>query len=196
MTTAAPEADRIARYLDLHAPPRCADLAFVFGTRSLASIDLAADLFRRGMARYVVLTGGGRRDLGGLIEAVAHQEALLERGVPEDRIILESRSTNTRENVVFALPEITARMDVQSIGAVTVVAKWYHSRRCVMTLKAHLPEGVRYYVASYEPAGRARSDWHRTEAGAAKVLREWESIPRYLRQGDLTEVREEDGAYV
>ena len=186
----AQEADRIARYLDLHASPQRADLAFVFGTRSLAPIGIAADLFHRDLVRHVVLTGGSRRDLGGLIEALAHQEALLERGVPEDRIILESESTNTLENVVFALPKVAARIDVESIEAVTVVAKWYHARRCVMTLKPHLPQGVRYYVASYEPEGRTRADWHLTADGVAKVLKEWESIPRYLRQGDLGEIRE------
>lgn len=192
----AQEAERIARYLALHAPPQRADLAFVFGTRRLAPIDLAADLFHRGLVCHVVLTGGSRRDLGGLIEALTHQEVLLDRGVPEDRIILESESTNTLENVVFALPKVAARIDIGSIGAVTVVAKWYHARRCVMTLKPHLPQGVRYYVASYEPAGRTRADWRLTETGTAKVLEEWQAIPKYLQKGDLAEVREEDGAYV
>lgn len=196
MLVATDEARRIAAYLDLYAPPRPADLAFVFGTRNLLPIELAADLFRRGMVSYAVLTGGSRRDLGGLIEALAHQGALLKRGVPEDRIILESESTNTLENVVFALPQVAAMIDIGSIEAVTVVAKWYHARRCVMTLKPHLPQGVRYYVASYESEGRTRADWHLTEAGAAKVLKEWRSIPKYLRQGDLAEVREEGGAYV
>ena len=80
---------------------------------------------------------GAGNDLGGLIEALAHQEALLGRGVPQDSII----------------------------------------------------------AAPYEPEGRARADWHLTEAGVAKVPKEWESIPEYLRQGDLAEVQKEDGAY-
>ncbi len=190
------DAARIARFLDLHAPSQPADLAFVFGTRSLLPIEIAADLFRRGLAWYVVLTGGSRSDLGGLIEALAHQKALLERGVPEDHIILESESANTLENVVFALPKIAAKINIDSVTAVIAVAKWYHSRRCLMTLKPHLPEGVRYYVASYEPEGRSRSDWYMHEDGAMRVLHEWRCIPKYLAQGHMAEVWEQDGAYV
>ncbi len=54
------EADRIARYLDLHAPPRRADLAFVFGTRLPEPANLAANLFGRDLVEYVVLTGAGK----------------------------------------------------------------------------------------------------------------------------------------
>ncbi len=190
------EADRIARFLDLHAPPQPADLAFVFGTRSLLPIEIAADLFRRGLTRYVVLTGGSRSDLGGLIEALAHQKALLERDVLEEHIILDSESANTTFSSVFALLKIAAKINIDSVTAVTAVAKWYHSRRCLMTLKPHLPEGVRYYVASYEPEGRLRSEWYMHEDGVRRVLHEWRCIPKYLAHGHMAEVREQDGAYV
>ncbi len=189
------EADRIARYLDLHAPPWSADLAFVFGTRLPEPAYLAADLFRRSLVKYVVLTGGSNRTTG-IEEAMAHREILLERGMPEDRIILETRSVNTFQNVEFAVPEIAARMDVRSITAVTAVAKWYHSRRCLMILKRHMPVGIRYYVESYEPETVTRSGWHTEPYGCERVLKEWRYIPEYLERGDLAEVREDDGAYV
>ena len=127
MLTGREEANRIARYLDLHAPPRRADLAFVFGTRLPEPAHLAADRFRRDLVKYVVLTGGGNRTTG-VQEALLHREILLERGVPEDRIILETRSANTFQNVEFAMPEIAARLDLASITAITAVVKWYHSR--------------------------------------------------------------------
>ncbi len=189
------EDDRIAQSLDLHAPPRRADLAFVFGTRLPEPAYLAADLFRRSLVKYVVLTGGSNRTTG-IQEAMAHREILLERGMPEERIILETRSVNTFQNVEFALPEIAARMDVRSITAVTAVAKWYHSRRCLMILKRHMPAGIRYYVESYEPEIVTRSGWHTEPYGRERVLKEWRYIPEYLERGNLAEVREDDGAYV
>ncbi len=137
------EADRIAQYLDLCAPPQPADLAFVFGTRLAQPAYLAAELFWRDLVRYVVLTGGVNQTTG-VQEAVLHSEILLEGGAPEDRIILETRSVTAFQNVELALPEIAARLDLGSIRAITVVVKWYHSRRCLMTLKRHLPAVIRY----------------------------------------------------
>ncbi|MDP9381994.1 MAG: YdcF family protein, partial [Chloroflexota bacterium] len=154
-----------------------------------------ADLFGRDLVRYVVLTGGSNRTTG-VQEALLHREILLERGVPEDRIILETRSVNTFQNVELTLPEIAARLDLGSIKAVTAVVKWYHSRRCLMILKRHLPAGVRYYVEPYEPETVTRSGWHREAYGRERVLKEWRYIPKYLDLGNLAEVREDDGAYV
>ncbi len=189
------EADRIARYLDLHAPPRRADLAFVFGTRLPEPAYLAADLFRRSLVKYVVLTGGSNRTTG-IQEAMAHREILLERGMPEERIILETRSVNTFQNVEFALPEIAATMDLGNITAVTAVAKWYHSRRCLMILKRHLLPSIRYYVQSYEPEAVTRSNWHTDPYARERVLKEWRYVPKYLERGNLAEVWEDDGTYV
>ncbi len=59
--------------------------------------------------------------------------------MPPERIIVESESTNTLENVVFALPEIESRVALETIGSMFVVTKWYHGRRAMMTLKRHLP---------------------------------------------------------
>lgn len=86
-----------------------ADLIFVFGTRLEAPAVLAADLFIRGLAPLVVVTGGTSRQADGLNEARHHLELLTIRGVPRDAVIVEDRSANTSENVLFALPLVHAR---------------------------------------------------------------------------------------
>lgn len=167
----------------------------MFGTRLPEPAHLAADLFERELVEHVVLTGGGNRTTG-VEEALLHREILLEGAVPEGRIILETRSVNTFQNVELALPEVAAGLDLGSVAAVTAVAKWYHSRRCLMVLKRHMPPGIRYYVESYEPEAVTRSGWHMEPYARERVLKEWRYIPRYLDLGDLAEVREDDGAYV
>ncbi len=189
------EANRIAIFLDLHAPPVHADLAIVFGTRLTEPVRQAAELFKNGMVDHVALTGGVNPRTG-IIEAVAHKRLLLEHGVPEDRIIIEQESTNTSENVIFALREIGNKIDLASIKGIVAVTKWYHSRRAVMTLKRHLGQGTRYYVASYEPERSKRLDWYLHAESARPVLKEWESIPEYLRRGYIAEVRKENGSYI
>jgi uncharacterized SAM-binding protein YcdF (DUF218 family) len=190
-----PTAAQLAAYLDLDAPPERADLAFVFGTRHAQPACLAADLFRRGIVEWILLTGGSNR-LTDLPEAQAHLEIVLGEGVPRERVIVESASTNTLENVVLALPLLQERGLLQRLRSVVAVCKWYHCRRAVMTLKAHLPNGVRYYTQTYEPDDLCRAGWQHHPQSARRVIKEWQAIPRYLSQGDIAEVCFDGQAFV
>jgi uncharacterized SAM-binding protein YcdF (DUF218 family) len=190
----APSPPEIARYLAIEAPPRRADLAFVFGTRHPDPAHIAADLYHGGVARIVVLTGG-RNAVDGRCEALAHLQILLAEGVPRARVIVEQTSTNTKENVTHALHAL-AEADCDAIRSVVAVLKWYHSRRALMTLRRHFPAGTRYYAVTYEPPGIPRAGWERVPAAAQRVHKEWRAIPRYLAAGDIAEVRWDGDAYV
>jgi uncharacterized SAM-binding protein YcdF (DUF218 family) len=189
------EAERIAEFLAADAAPSQADLAFVFGTRHREPAYIAANLFRRGVVNYVALTGGSNR-LTGENEAFAHLSILTREGIPQERIIVEDSSANTLENAVFARPKVAARLALESIKAVVVVTKWYHCRRAIMTLKRHLPTGIRYFTRSYEPGDVTRQDWYLHAEAARRVLKEWRCLPAYLQQGHLAEIRREGGAFV
>jgi uncharacterized SAM-binding protein YcdF (DUF218 family) len=196
MGITAQAAMRITRYLDLHTPvPDQVDLVFVFGTRHPEPAYMASDLMRRGVGRYVVLTGGRNR-LTGVNEAHAHLGIVLGQGVPRASTIVEDASSNTLENVVLALPRIAANMDVGKIASIAVVTKWYHVRRAIMTLKRHLPEGVRYFAVTYEPQDVRCADWWQSMAGTRRVIKEVHHIPKYLAAGDIAELREENGGFI
>ncbi len=104
------EAKRITRYLDVQTVlSEQPDLVFVFGTRHPEPAQVAADLIKRGMGRFLVLTGG-KNPINGMGEALTHLKIVLGQGVERERVIVESESTNTLENVVFAIPKITERV--------------------------------------------------------------------------------------
>jgi len=175
--------------------PEHADLVFVFGTSHLEPAHIATDLVKRGIGHYVVLTGGNNR-LTGVEEANMHLEIILGSGVLRECIIVESESTNTLENVVFALPKIEKCVDLEKVESIVVVTKWYHCRRAMMTLKRHLPAGIRYFAVTYEPKGISCSDWWQSEKGSRPVVKERDHIPKYLESGDIGEIREDNGAFV
>jgi len=189
------EIDRITKYLDLHAPPKQADLAFVFGSMALVPVQIAAKLYWDKIVNRIVVTGGINRK-SQKREADEHRTFLLEQGVPESCIIAENQSTNTRENVVFAWREIEANhANILPIQSIVIVAKWYHSRRAAMTLRCNLPQGIRYYMVTYPLHNISQDNWWQNEIGLHYVLKEWHSIPKYLQQGHLAEVIKENGAY-
>lgn len=141
-------AGQIDAAIDARAPGlAAADLIFVFGTRLAEPALLAVDLYRRHLAPFVVLTGGSGRQQDGLNEAEHHRGLLLGAGVPSDCIILENRSSNTEENVRFALPAIKDRQP--RLQSVIAVVKRSH-RRALITLARYAPSIERIYAVDYD----------------------------------------------
>ncbi|MGC9419420.1 MAG: YdcF family protein [Rhodovulum sp.] len=71
------------------------------------------------MPEALILASGG----GG--EAAAIAAICADAGVPEARIVQETRSRNTAENIAFSAPLLAAR----GIGRVTLVTDYYHLPR-------------------------------------------------------------------
>jgi uncharacterized SAM-binding protein YcdF (DUF218 family) len=91
--------------------PAPADVIVALGTNDLRVAEHAADLYRRGYGPLLVCTGGVAHQDDLLATSWAKAEAemfadvAVRSGVPCDRILLETRATNTAENLVFT-PEL------------------------------------------------------------------------------------------
>jgi hypothetical protein len=197
MGLSASEIAKITTYLDATTPlPPGADLLFIPGTRLHTPADMAADLFRRGMAGYIVVTGGENR-VTGENEAALHLARLIESGIPAQQVIVEGQSTSSLENVTFALPLIAEKVPLTSLTAIIAICKWMHSRRILMTLKRHFPPGIRYYAHTYEPEGITRENWPLSpRQQSANVLKNWERIPQYLAWGHIEEITRVGDHYI
>ena len=94
----------IWEYLGMHQQLRKADVIVGFGNFNTDIARRAAELYRAGYAPKILFTGGLGRNTEGLLpepEAVRFAKVAMECGVPEENIILEPNSTNTKENIVF-----------------------------------------------------------------------------------------------
>ena len=87
--------------------PAPADVIVALGTNDLRVAEHAAHLFRRGFGSTLVCTGGiaHQNDLLATswdkTEAEMFADVAARCGVPRERILLETRATNTSENLVF-----------------------------------------------------------------------------------------------
>ena len=91
-------------YLCLHQPPEKADVIVGFGNFNTDIPRRAAELYHQGYAPKILFTGGLGRNTEGLLpepEAVRFARVAMACGVPEQDILLEDRSSNTRENIEF-----------------------------------------------------------------------------------------------
>ena len=91
-------------YLGMHQQPRKADVIVGFGNFNTDIARRAAELYLQGYAPKVLFTGGLGRNTEGLLpepEAVRFAKVAMACGVPQEDILLEDRSTNTKENIEF-----------------------------------------------------------------------------------------------
>ena len=91
-------------YLGMHQTPENADVIVGFGNFNTDIARRAAELYLQGYAPKVLFTGGLGRNTEGLLpepEAVRFAKVAMACGVPEEDILLEDKSTNTKENIEF-----------------------------------------------------------------------------------------------
>ena len=91
-------------YLCLNQEPERADVIVGFGNFNTNIARRAAELYRQGLAPKVLFTGGLGRNTEGLLpepEAVRFAKVAVDCGVPAEDILIEDKSTNTKENIEF-----------------------------------------------------------------------------------------------
>ncbi|MFH1078466.1 MAG: YdcF family protein [Patescibacteria group bacterium] len=181
------EIQRITKYIFLDSAPKHADLALVFGTRHQQAIDKVYALYSEGLTSNILVSGGINR-ITGRNEADEMHRKLLTMGVRQEHILLENRSTNTLENVLFSKKIIEDHTGFKNIDSIIAVVKHYHSRRALMTLTKHFPKHIELIPVTYDVCGFTKEHWFEDETGQKCVLKEWSKIPEYLTKGDIEEL--------
>ena len=183
-----PDLKDIGAYMMPSFPPVPSDLGFVFGTRHGVPEFCAEThrLWQQGLFDRL-LVSGGRTGTAPVAEADVIAARLIELGVPESALILETEATNTGENVRFGRARVAAVMDLAAIRSVVVIGKICSTRRYLMTMQRHWP-GLRMSVCPVNYFGIEAGRWHEHAEFQARVLGEFAKIPHYLAAGFLEEI--------
>jgi uncharacterized SAM-binding protein YcdF (DUF218 family) len=188
--TRLPSEAEIAEISAMHlidTPLKPADLLFVFGTREDVGrrVDEAARLWREGMFRWSIVSGGVTPG-SALSECGIIKAAMVARGIPPERILEEHRSTNTGENVIFSLPILESALGLNNIHSVICLGNTWTARRYPMTLQRHWPE-VEKMLITVDSFDTPRSRWHTDPEFRRRVLAEWDKIEPYKARGFIAE---------
>jgi len=181
------EIKEITNYIFLDSEPEKADLILVFGTQHEEPILKVKELYDRGFASRILISGGVNRTTKEN-EALRIKKSLLALGIDNKDIILEDKSTNTLENVVFSLQVIEDTIGLKNVKKIIIIVKCYHARRALMTLKKHFPKSIKIIPVAYKIFGLDKNNWYLKEKGIEKVTGEWQKISKYLAKGDIEEL--------
>ena len=134
------------RVLTMDSGPVKADVLVVLGGGAWERPQRAAELFKQGEAPKILVSGFG--------DAAAYASSLTNSGVPLADILLEGKSTTTRENAEFSIPLL------RQMGAhrVIIVTSWYHSRRALACFEHYAPDLKFYSRPSY--ADYPKTEWN------------------------------------
>lgn len=130
------------------APTQPADAVIGFGVFDLTLPQYCASLYERGLARFIVFTGGigaGTGDLGGPEADVWRAEVRRSHPTIGDAcIVTENRSTNTAENIHFTTALLARNHPELAFGTgirtAIIVASPSRLRRVRLTMRKLLPE--------------------------------------------------------
>ena len=175
-------------YLCLHRKPERADVIVGFGNFNTDIPRRAAELYHQGIAPKILFTGGlGRNTVGLLPESEADRFArvAMECGVPEADILLEDRSTNTKENILFtrALLEATGTPHGKLLG----VHQPFMERRIWAAMGVYWPEAdfriTSPQVTIPEYLRRAREQGVTEEASISVIVGDFQRMDLYAKLG-------------
>ena len=171
----------------IRTPLKPADLLFVFGTRDDEALraDVACRLWREGFFRWSIVSGGVTPG-SARSECDIIRDAMVEGGIPPDRIWEEHRAMNTGENVIFSLPVIDAALGLSNIRSVICLGNSWTARRYPMTLHRHWPE-VEKMLLTVDSFGTPLALWHTHPEFRRRVLSEWDKIEPYKARGFIAD---------
>jgi uncharacterized SAM-binding protein YcdF (DUF218 family) len=126
----------IWNYMKMNMPLHKCDIIFVLGGLNQTPAQRATELMLQGYGNYLVISGG----FGKLTkhsyektEAETFADIALGMGVPKNKIILETKATNSSENITFTY-ELLKSMHLIP-ASVLIVVKPYFERRAYATFK-------------------------------------------------------------
>jgi len=145
-TVPVPEAlradvDTVWDYHNMHHEVRISDVGIGLGSHDLGVATCAADLYNEGMFPLIVFTGANAPTTVSAFprgEAVHYRERAVERGVPENAILIEPHATNTGENFTYTRALLEQRGI--AVTSAVLISRPYQQRRAFATCKKLWPE--------------------------------------------------------
>lgn len=172
---ALPEAELIAAYdyLAEEDAPEAADLIFTFGAKTPLRVEKAVALYRAGLAPRLVFSGRSpayeKRET---TEAETYRQYALERGVPDEAIIIETDSITIPDNVRSSL-NLLDELGV-TFRSLILVNSPYVQRRGWCHFRKYLPDDMKIIRQNCGTAPKfSRTEWFRTPDGIKTIANEF-----------------------
>lgn len=149
MTRIYKSIDTLWDYMQLHETVQPADLIMVLCSNDVRVAEYAATLYHQGFAPRILFSGAqGRftKQLFEQTEAEVFAKIATDLGVPQQAMILETKATNTGENITFSYHLLESQNLLPK--RIILVQKPFMERRSYATFKKQWPGNVESVVTT------------------------------------------------
>ena len=179
--------EEITRWLFVEDAPAQGDLALVFAcagnTESERRVARAAELWHQAVVPVLLMTGGGAKTP---VEAELVAGWARDRGVPDERLLLEKASSNTFENAELSRRLLEEKGRLEEHDRLLLVTSSWHMLRVHAICKHVFPEHELLRCPSTECCNR--DNWTRSEGCRQTVEQEVFLIDAFRGAGLLPEL--------
>lgn len=191
----------ISEFIFVSDEPEVVDAIFLPGGSHPEQPEYAADLYRKGYAKWLIPSGGisvkrdkwpGVRSKSDLYnknyqtDCEFFTDVFIKNGVPNSAIIGEDKSGHTRDNA-FLSRKVVDEREIE-IKTALIVCKAFHARRCLMLYQMAFPN-AKINVCPVHCYNITKDNWYKSEQGVSRVLGELarcgnqfaDDIKEYLR---------------
>lgn len=163
-----------ADFLIIREKPSKADVIVVLaGEFTGERINYAVDLYKKGYAKKLLLTGWSPSRIADT--AFTMKEQALKMGVPEDAFLMETESTSTYENALFSNKII----EDNAFGSVILVTSTYHSRRAKYIFQKILDKKIKIISCPADVSYFKPESWWSNKKGKRTLIDEYEKLIGY-----------------
>lgn len=164
-----------------------ADAIILLGGDKLWCIDRAdacAKLDKIVNVKYIIPTGGVEA-IPCFTEAMYLRKLLIERGVDENKIILENKATTTKENMVYANEILKMLPDVKKL---VIVTSHFHLRRGMELAKSYFDD--KYQIEGYPGLIQEgnKENWYKSPYYTERVKQEVYFLKSHIERGYIKEI--------
>jgi hypothetical protein len=170
----------VERYLGQEDKLQKTDLAIVFGGKSLKRAEKGAEMWLKGFAEMLLMTGKSPHYVNSfeLPEAEIFRNRAIELGVDAGKIIIENESINIPSNVRASL-NLLDKLGIKYKSVMSIIS-WYAQRRAWCTLKKYASPktGVVRVNAELSKIDSwsnpyEKGEWYKTSEGIEIVFNEF-----------------------
>lgn len=174
----------ITNFIFVEDHPQKVDAIFLPGGSHPEQPEYAAELYRKGYAKWLIPSGGVsvKRDKWTGVRSKAEiyngdyqsdceffTYVFVKNGVPVNAIIGEDKSGHTRDNAFLSRKAVDE--NGLEIKTALIVCKAFHARRCLMLYQMAFPDTM-FYVCPVVCMGITKDNWYKSKQGIDRVLGE------------------------
>lgn len=160
--------------------------AIIFGSPDYQEhrVKEAVRLYKDKRAKKLIFMGGIGRETEiskrNETEAIQMKRMALERGVLEEDIIIEDKSTTTIENCLNVATIL--EKELKDLKDIILVSSEWHLKRCLAIAMKYISPDIRYSFGIANDGIADRENWKKSEQGHRIVLREIAILAKHAKQ--------------